>query len=153
MSACILFEAYFGLFDVGVLIGGRNHLTNPLRQLAIELGAEVGVMESSNKGGDDLCFHDVGNRIPHLRKASDVAIEELGRLLVDAVKIVLGARPNTCSHVGVGEDLLQHFLGLDGVRGEACEPIHRGWREHDGEIVRHDTGVSPGGAHSSGISL
>ena len=75
MSAHILIEAYFGLFSIGVLIGSCNHLTNPLRQLAIELGAEVGVMESSNKGGDDLCFHDVGNRIPHLEEASDVAAE------------------------------------------------------------------------------
>ena len=42
-------------------------------------------MESLDKGGDDLSIHDVGNRIPHLRKASNVAMEELGRLLVDAV--------------------------------------------------------------------
>ena len=30
MSARILIEANFSLFSVGVLIGGRNHLTNPL---------------------------------------------------------------------------------------------------------------------------
>ena len=51
----------------------------------IEFGAEVTVMESSDKGGDDLSFRDVGNRIPHLGKASDVASKELGRLLVDAI--------------------------------------------------------------------
>ena len=85
MSACILVETYFGLFGVGVLIGGRNHLANPFWRLAIKLGAEVAVMESSDEGGDDLCFCDVGNRIPHLRKASDVATEELGWLLVNAV--------------------------------------------------------------------
>ena len=43
------------------------------------------VMESSDEGGDDLSFRDVWNRIPHLRKASDVAAEELGWLLVDVV--------------------------------------------------------------------
>ena len=43
----------------------------------IEFGAEVAMMESSDKGGDDFCFCDVGNRIPHLRKASDVATDEL----------------------------------------------------------------------------
>ena len=58
---------------------------------AVELGAKLTVMESSNEGGDDLSFHDVRNRIPHLRKASDVATEELERLLVDAVQIMLGA--------------------------------------------------------------
>ena len=42
-------------------------------------------MESSDKGGDDLCFRDVGNRIPHLEKASDVATKEFGWLLVNAV--------------------------------------------------------------------
>ena len=61
MSVCILIEAYFDLFGVGVLIGGRNHLANPFWQLAIELGVEVAVMESSDKGGDDLSFRDVGN--------------------------------------------------------------------------------------------
>ena len=45
---------------------------------AVELGAKLTVMESSNEGGDDLSFHDVGNRIPHPRKAYDVAVKELG---------------------------------------------------------------------------
>ena len=63
------------------------------------------MMESSDEGGDDLSFHDIGKRIPHLGKASDVATEELGRLLVDAVQIMLGARPSIRSHVVVGEDL------------------------------------------------
>ena len=85
MSARILAKAYFGLLGVGVLIGGRNHLANPLWRLTIELGAEVTVMESSDEGGDDLSFHDVRNRIPHLGKASDVATVELGGLLVNAV--------------------------------------------------------------------
>ena len=110
-------------------------------------------MESSDKGGDDLCFHDVGNRIPHLRKTFDVATEVLGWLLVDAVQIMLGAWLSARSHVVVGEDLLQLFPGFDGVRGKACEPVHHGWYEHDGKIVCHDTGVSPGSAHSSGVSL
>ena len=54
LSACILVKAYFGLLGIGVLIGGCNHLANPLRLIAIKLGAEVAVMESSDKGGDDL---------------------------------------------------------------------------------------------------
>ena len=77
MSAYILVEVYFSLFDIDVLIGDRNHLTNPLRRLVIELGVEVTVMESSDKDGDDLSFRDVRNRIPHLRKASDVVAEDL----------------------------------------------------------------------------
>jgi len=85
MSARILFEIYFGLLGVGVLIGGCNHLANPLRRLVIELGAKVTVMESSDEGGDDFSFRDVGNRIPHLRKMSDIATEELGQFQVDAI--------------------------------------------------------------------
>ena len=85
MSTRILIEAYFGIFGIGVLIGSCYHLADPLRRLAIELGAEVVVMESSDEGDDDLSFRDVRNRIPHLRKASDVAMEELGWLLVDVV--------------------------------------------------------------------
>ena len=77
MSARILVEAHFGLFSVGILIGGCNHLVNPLRRLTIELGVEVAVMESSDEGSDDFRFHDVGNRIPHLRKMSNIAMEEL----------------------------------------------------------------------------
>ena len=72
----------------------------------IELGAEVTVMESSDKGSDDFCFYDVRNRIPHFGKKSDVAMEELGWLLVDTVQIMLGARPSARSHVVVGEDFL-----------------------------------------------
>ena len=153
MSAHILIEANFGLFSVGVLIDGLDHLANPLRRLVIELGAEVTVMESSDEGSDDLYFHDVGNRIPYLKKASDVATEELGRLLVDMVQIVLGARLSTRSHVIIGEDFFQLFLGFDGVRGKACKLAHGGWREHDGKIVHHDNGVSSDGVDSSGVSL
>ena len=131
MSACILVEAYFGLFGVGILIGGRDHLANPLWRLTIELGAEVAMMESSDEGGDDHSFYDVRNIVPHLGKASNVATEELGWFLVDAVQIMLGAWPGTCSHVVVGEDLFQLFPGSDGVRGKACEPVHRSWHEHD----------------------
>ena len=73
MSARILVEANFGLFSVGVLIGGRDHLTNPLWRLTIEFGMEVTV-ESSDEGGNDFCFRNVGNRIPHPRKTSDVRV-------------------------------------------------------------------------------
>ena len=31
-------------------------------------------------------------------------MEDLGRLLVDAVEIMLGARPSTRSHIIIGED-------------------------------------------------
>ena len=87
MSARILVEAHLGFLSVGILVGGHDHLANPCGWLAVELGAKLTVMESSDEGGDDLCFHDVGNRIPHLRKASDVATEELGWFLVDAIQI------------------------------------------------------------------
>jgi len=80
-------------------------------------------------------------------------VEELGRLLVDVAKIMLGARSSTCGHVVVGEDFLKLFLGSDGVWRKAGKPAHGGWREHDGEIIHHDTGVSSSGADSSGISL
>ena len=110
-------------------------------------------MESSDEGSVDLSLRDVRNRIPLLRKASDIATEELGWLLVDAVQIMLGARPSTRSHVVVGEDLFQLFLGSDGVSGKACELVHDGWHEHDRKIVRHDTGVSSGGVDSGGVSL
>ena len=85
MSARILIEAHFGFFNFGVLVGGRNHLANPRGWLAVELGVKLVVMESSDEGGDELSYRDVGNRIRHLGKASDVAMEELGQLLVDAV--------------------------------------------------------------------
>ena len=105
------------------------------------------------KLGATLSFRDVGNRIPHLRKAFDVATEELGRLLVDAVQIMFGARPSTRSHIVVSEDFFQLFLGSNGVQGKACKPAHGGWREHDGKIICHDTGMSSGSVHSSGVSL
>ena len=73
--------------------------------------------------------------------------------MVDAVEIVLGARPPACGHVVVGEDSLQIFPRSDGVWGKACEPAHGRWREHDGGIIHHDVGVSSGGADGGGISL
>ena len=115
VSARIFVEANFGLFSVDVLIVGRDHLANPLWWLTIEFGVEVMVMESSDKGGDGLCFRDVGNRISHLGKSSDVTTEELERFLIDVIQIVLGARPSTRSHVVVGEDLLQLFPRSDGI--------------------------------------
>ena len=124
MSARILVETNFGLFNVDVLIGGRDHLANPPWRLLIEFGAEVAVMESSNKGGDDFYFRDVRNRIPHLRKSSDVTTEELERFLIDAIQIMLGAWPSTRSHVIVGEDLLQLFPRFNGIWGKGREPVH-----------------------------
>ena len=106
-------------------------------------------MESLDEGGDDLSLRDVGNRIPHLGKSSDITMEDLRRFLINAIQIMLGAWPSTHSHVVVGEDLIQLCPGSDGVRGKACEPVHGGWREHDGKIVRHDTGVSFSGTDSS----
>ena len=44
MSTRTLVETYFGLFSVGILIDGRNHLANPFWRLAIEFGAKVAVM-------------------------------------------------------------------------------------------------------------
>ena len=66
---------------------------------------------------------------------------------------MLGARPSTRSHVVLGEDLFQLFLGSDGVWGKAHELVHGDWCEHDGKIVCHDTSISPSGVHSSGIRL
>ena len=85
VSARILIKVNFGFFSVGVLIDSRDHLANPLWRLTIEFGPKVTVMESSDEGGDDFCFCDVGNIILHLEKSPDVATEELGRFLVDAI--------------------------------------------------------------------
>ena len=104
MSARILIEAHLGFLGISVLVGGCDHLTDSHGWLMVELRAKLTVMELSNEGDDDLSFRDVGNRIPHLKKESDVATEELGRLLVDAVEIMLGARPSTRSHIIVDED-------------------------------------------------
>ena len=66
---------------------------------------------------------------------------------------MLGVGSSTRGHIVVGEDFLQLFPGSDGVQGKACQLAHGGWREHDGEIICHDVGVSSGGADSSGVSL
>ena len=78
MSARILVEAHLGFLGVGVLVGSSDHLTNACGRLTVEFGAKLTMVESSDEGSDDLNFRDVGNRIPHLRKASNVAVEELG---------------------------------------------------------------------------
>ena len=39
VSARILVEANFGLFNISILIGGRDHLANPLWWLMVEFGA------------------------------------------------------------------------------------------------------------------
>ena len=67
MSACILMEAHFGFFGVGVLVGSSDHLANACGWLVVELGAKLTMVESSGEGGDDLSFRDVRNRIPHLK--------------------------------------------------------------------------------------
>ena len=112
MSARIHIEAHLGFLGIGVLVGGYDHLADPSGRLAVELGAKLAVMESLDEGGDDLGFCDVWNRIPHLGKMSDVAVEELGWLLVDAVEIMLGARPCTRSHIIVGEDFFSSSQDL-----------------------------------------
>jgi len=153
MSARILVVAYLGFLGVDVLVGSSDHLADACGWLAVEFGAKLAMVESSDEGGDDLSFHDVGNRVPHLGKASNVAAEELERLLVDAVEIMLGAQASTRGHIVIGEDFLQLFPGFDGVRGKAGKPAHGGRRKNDGEIIRHDTGISSDGADNSGVSL
>ena len=72
MGGHILVEARLGFLGVGVLVGSSDHLANACWWLVVELGAKLAMVESSGEGGDDLSFHDVGNRIPHLEKASNV---------------------------------------------------------------------------------
>jgi len=115
ICARIFVETHLSFLRVSVLVGGRDHLADAYRWLVVELGTELTVMKSSNKGGDHLSFRDVGNRIPHLRKLFDVATEELGWFLINAIQIELGAQPNTRSHVIVGEYLLQLFPRFDGI--------------------------------------
>ena len=153
MSARILVEAHLGFLGVSVLVGSSDHLVDASGRLAVEFGAKLAMVESSDEGGDDLSFRDVGNRIPHLGETSNVAVEELGRLLVDAIEIMLGAWSSTRGNIVVGEDFLQLFPRSDGVWGKAGKPAHGGWCEHDREIICHDTGVSSSGADSNGVGL
>ena len=134
-------------------VGGSYHFADTSRWLAVEFGAKLAMVESSYKGDDDFSFRDVENRVPHLVEMSNVVAKELRWLLVDAAKIMLHAGSSTRGHVVVGEDFLQLFPRSDGVWGKACEPAHGGWREHDGEIICHDVGVSSSGADGGGISL
>ena len=59
MSARIFVEAHLGFLGVGVLVGSSDHLANAYGRLAVELGAKLAMVESSDEGGDDLSFHDV----------------------------------------------------------------------------------------------
>ena len=110
MSACILVEAHLGFLGVGVLVGGSYHFTDTSGRLAVEFGAKLAMVESSDRGGDDFSFRDVGNRVPHLGETLDVAAEELGWLLVDAAEIMLRVGSSTRGHIVVGEDFLQLFV-------------------------------------------
>ena len=127
MSACILVEAHLGFLYIGVLVGGSYHFADTGGRLVVEFGAKLAMVESSDKGGDDFSFRDVGNRVPHLRETPDVAAEELGWLLVDAAKIKLRARSSTRGHIVVGEDFLQLFPRSDGVRCKGGKPAHGSW--------------------------
>ena len=75
MSAYILIEAHLGFLGVDILVGGSYHFVDTGGRLAVEFGAKLAMVESSDKGGDDFSFRDVGNRVPHLREASNVAAE------------------------------------------------------------------------------
>jgi len=77
LSVCILVEAHLGFLCIGVLVGGSYHFTDTSRWLTVEFGAKLAMVESSDKGGDDFSFHDVGDRVPHLKEMPDVATEEL----------------------------------------------------------------------------
>jgi len=109
MSACILVEVHLGFLGVGILVGRSDHLADAGGQLTVEFGAKLTMVESSDKGGDDLSFYDVGNRVPHLGETSDVAAEELRWLLVDVAEIMLHVGSSTRGHIVVGEDFLQLF--------------------------------------------
>ena len=78
MCACILIEAHLGFLGVGVLVGSSDHFADTGGRLVVEFGAKLAMVESSDKGGDDFSFRDVGNRVPHLGETLDVAVEELG---------------------------------------------------------------------------
>ena len=109
LSACILVEAHLGFLCIGVLVGGSYHFADTGRWLTVEFGAKLAMVESSDKGGDDFSFRDVGDRVAHLGETPDVAVEELGWLLVDAAEIMLRAGSSTRGHIVVGEDFLQLF--------------------------------------------
>ena len=119
LSVCILVEAHLGFLCIGVLVGGSYHFTDTSRWLTVEFGAKLAMVESSDKGGDDFSFHDVGDRVPHLGETLDVAVKELGWLLVDAAKIMLRAGVSSRGADGSGISLQplswvhSSFIGLD----------------------------------------
>ena len=75
ISARIFIKMHLCFLGVGVLVGGCDHLADAGRWLSVELRTEFTVMKSSDEGSDDFGFRNVGNRIPHLGEASDVAAE------------------------------------------------------------------------------
>ena len=77
MSARIFVVAHLGFLSVDVLVGSSDHLAIICGRLAVEFGAKLAMVESSDESGDDLSFCDVGNRIPHLGKVLNVAAEGL----------------------------------------------------------------------------
>ena len=60
LSAHILVEAHLGFLCIGVLVGGSYHFADTGRRLTVEFGAKLAMVESSDKGGDDFSFRDVG---------------------------------------------------------------------------------------------
>jgi hypothetical protein len=75
ISARFFIKTHLRFLGIGVLVGNCDHLADSGRWLPVELRTEFSVMKSSDEGGDDFSFRDVGNRIPHLREVSDVATE------------------------------------------------------------------------------
>ena len=75
ISARIFIKTHLCFLGAGVLVGGCDHLADAGRWLSVELRTKFTVMKSSDEGGDDFGFRNVGNRIPHLGKASNVAAE------------------------------------------------------------------------------
>ena len=75
ISARIFIKTHLRFLGVGVLVGSCDHLADSGRWLPVELRMEFSVMKSSDEGSDDFGFRDIGNRIPHLGEASDVAAE------------------------------------------------------------------------------
>lgn len=64
----------FCFLSVSVLVGGDEHLADPLRRLAVELRVKFMMANTTSKGVDNLYFSDVRDGVPHLRETPDVGL-------------------------------------------------------------------------------
>ncbi len=131
------------LLLAGITVGHIEEVFYRFRCSSRQLLKQVGIPDPRPERGHDDRVAGARDGVLLLHEPPDVVPEGFVFLLCDLIEIPLNPRFRECPLVVVDEFGAEISPGIDRIRWKSREPILYGWRQDDGEVIRHGVLVTP----------